>query len=116
VVHKDQCPPDRSVMFDLAALSRRVDDLARRLSADLPDLQHHFADLVARSRGLHGEERLFFRINGKDAGGLYSADASAANALKLGAKQLMVPFDIPDVGRVAILQDPTGAAISMASC
>jgi predicted enzyme related to lactoylglutathione lyase len=76
-----------------------------------------------------------FRINGKDAGGLYtlnkeqvaqgvpphwmlyvkvdSADASAANALKLGAKQLMVPFDIPDVGRVAILQDPTGAAISI---
>ena len=76
-----------------------------------------------------------FRIGGKDAGGAYtlmkeqldahvpphwmpyvkvdSADASAAKAVKLGATQIMAPSDIPEVGRFAVLQDPTGAPISI---
>jgi len=76
-----------------------------------------------------------FRIGGKDVGGAYqlmkeqlqahvpphwmlyvkveSADASAAKAVKLGAQQIVPPSDIPNVGRFALLQDPTGAHISI---
>lgn len=42
-----------------------------------------------------------------------SADASVAKATSLGATALAPPFDVMDVGRMAILQDPTGAMISV---
>jgi predicted enzyme related to lactoylglutathione lyase len=42
-----------------------------------------------------------------------SADASAAKGVELGAQQIVPPSDIPDVGRFAMLQDPTGAQISI---
>jgi hypothetical protein len=49
--------------------------------------------------------------------GLYvattSADVSVAKATSLGATVLAPPFDVMDVGRMAILQDPTGAMISL---
>jgi uncharacterized protein len=76
-----------------------------------------------------------FRLGGKDAGGAYtlmkeqvdarvpphwmlyvkvdSADDSAAKAVKLGATQIMGPSDIPNIGRFAIIQDPTGGHISI---
>lgn len=76
-----------------------------------------------------------FRMDGNDVGGAFtlmkeqldahvpphwmlyirveSADASAAKAVTLGAQQMMAPADIPNVGRFAVLQDPTGAAISI---
>jgi predicted enzyme related to lactoylglutathione lyase len=74
-----------------------------------------------------------FRIGGKDVGGGYdlmkeqrdahvpphwmlyvkvdSADASAEKAVKAGGQQLVPPSDIPNVGRFAAIQDPTGATI-----
>jgi predicted enzyme related to lactoylglutathione lyase len=42
-----------------------------------------------------------------------SADASAAKAVRLGAQQIVPPSDIPNIGRFAVLQDPTGAHISI---
>lgn len=76
-----------------------------------------------------------FRLGGKDAAGGYrlmkdqldahvpphwmlyiqvaSADEAAAKAVKLGAQQIVPPSDIPNVGRFALLQDPTGAHISV---
>jgi uncharacterized protein len=42
-----------------------------------------------------------------------NTDASAAKALQLGGKQIVAPSDIPNVGRFAVLQDPTGATISL---
>ena len=76
-----------------------------------------------------------FRLGGKDVAGGYtlmkdqidnrvpphwmpyirveSADASAAKAAQLGAQQIVPPSDIPHVGRFALLQDPTGAHISI---
>jgi len=75
------------------------------------------------------------RLNAKDVGGMYqlmkdqldahvpphwmlyvkveNADASAAKAVKLGAQQVVAPADIPNVGRFAVFQDPTGAAVSI---
>jgi hypothetical protein len=38
-----------------------------------------------------------------------NADASAARVAELGGKICKPPFDIPNVGRIAILQDPQGA-------
>ncbi|HEX6838603.1 MAG TPA: VOC family protein, partial [Polyangia bacterium] len=39
-------------------------------------------------------------------------DASAARARVLGASIEMPPTDIPTVGRIAVLRDPTGAALA----
>ncbi|MEG0821037.1 MAG: VOC family protein [Burkholderiaceae bacterium] len=41
------------------------------------------------------------------------ADASAKKAVELGGKLLAGPFDVPQVGRMAVLQDPQGAVISV---
>jgi len=76
-----------------------------------------------------------FRKDGNDVGGAYrlmkeqvdahvpphwmlyvkveSVDASAAKAVKLGGQQIVPPTDIPNVGRFATFQDPTGAIISI---
>jgi hypothetical protein len=68
-------------------------------------------------------------LGGRDAGALYqqgpkekgvpphwntyiaveSADAAAARAKELGGKALMEPFDVMDVGRMAVLSGPDGA-------
>jgi predicted enzyme related to lactoylglutathione lyase len=42
-----------------------------------------------------------------------SADASAEKAGKLGAKVEAGPFDVFNFGRMAVLHDPTGAAVSL---
>lgn len=42
-----------------------------------------------------------------------SADASAARAKELGAKVLAEPFDVMEVGRMAVLADPAGAILSI---
>ena len=42
-----------------------------------------------------------------------SADASFAKAETLGATTLMAPFDIPNVGRMAFIQDPGGASLAL---
>jgi predicted enzyme related to lactoylglutathione lyase len=42
-----------------------------------------------------------------------SADAAAARAKELGATILAPPFDVMDVGRMAVIQDPTGATFEV---
>lgn len=73
-----------------------------------------------------------FQAGGKDAAGMYqlmpeqvergvkprwlnyvqveSTDAAVAKAKELGGTLLNEPFDVPTVGRMAVIQDPTGAA------
>ena len=41
------------------------------------------------------------------------ADASANKATELGGKVMMGPFDVPNVGRMAIVHDPTGAVFAL---
>jgi predicted enzyme related to lactoylglutathione lyase len=41
------------------------------------------------------------------------ADASNTRALSLGAKSVLPPMDVPGVGRIAMVTDPTGANIAM---
>ncbi len=45
--------------------------------------------------------------------GVDDVDATAAKAVALGGKILMPAFDIPEVGRICVIQDPQGAAISL---
>ena len=40
-------------------------------------------------------------------------DGSTRNARELGAKVLMEPMDIPNIGRFSVLADPTGAVIAL---
>lgn len=40
-------------------------------------------------------------------------DASAKKATRLGGKVVMPPMDVPDVGRIAVLEDPEGAKIAL---
>jgi len=42
-----------------------------------------------------------------------SADESAAKAKELGATLMKEPFDVMDVGRMAAVQDPTGAVFAL---
>ena len=42
-----------------------------------------------------------------------SADATAQRAVELGGKKLMEPFDVFDMGRMAAIQDPTGATFAL---
>lgn len=41
------------------------------------------------------------------------ADASANHATELGGNVTMGPFDVPNVGRMAIVRDPTGAVFAL---
>ena len=41
------------------------------------------------------------------------ADGSAQKAIELGGNVLMGPADVFDAGRMAIIQDPTGAAVGL---
>ncbi len=76
-----------------------------------------------------------FRLNDKDVGGGYTlmpdqvamhvppnwlvyvavenTDATTAKAQELGAKALAGPMDVNDYGRMAVLQDPTGAVFAV---
>lgn len=75
------------------------------------------------------------KLDGKDVGALYhmpsemtsqgippnwlsyvsvtSADESAAKAKSLGATLMKEPFDVMTVGRMAVIQDPTGAVFAL---
>jgi predicted enzyme related to lactoylglutathione lyase len=75
------------------------------------------------------------QMDGKDVGGLYQlmpeqlerevrpswrnyvavkdTDVSLAKAQELGGTMLHEPFDVPGVGRMAIVQDPSGAAFCL---
>ncbi|MCZ2148419.1 MAG: VOC family protein [Bryobacterales bacterium] len=42
-----------------------------------------------------------------------SADDTASKAKELGGNVVMAPFDVMDLGRMAVIQDPAGAAFSI---
>ena len=76
-----------------------------------------------------------FSIDGRDVGAAYTlrseerahgvpahwnlyvavenADAAAASATKLGGAVVASPFDVYNIGRMAVVQDPTGATFSL---
>jgi predicted enzyme related to lactoylglutathione lyase len=89
-----------------------------------------YADFPMQPDGIY----TIFQLNGRDVGGGYtlnaemlarhvpphwmlyvgvaSVDESAAKAQSLGATVMAGPFDVMDIGRMAVIQDPTGAVFS----
>lgn len=81
------------------------------------------------------ESYTIFRLKGRDAAAAYtirpdqkaegvppnwllyvaveSADETAKRVASLGGKVLAEPFDVMDLGRMAVLQDPTGAVVAI---
>ncbi len=80
-----------------------------------------------------GEVYTMFQLEGRDAAASYTlrpdikgvpphwnlyvavenADTVTARAIVAGAKLLAAPFDVYDFGRMAVIQDPTGAVLSI---
>jgi uncharacterized protein len=82
-----------------------------------------------------GETYSMFTVRGREVGAAYTmraderqmgipphwnsyitvenVDASAKRAGELGAKVLAAPFDVMDAGRMAVVQDPTGAVFQI---
>jgi predicted enzyme related to lactoylglutathione lyase len=82
-----------------------------------------------------GEFYTIFRLNGRDAAAAYTstkqereqhvpphwnlyiavdnADEAAAKAAQAGGKVMAPAFDVMDVGRMAVVQDPTGAVVCL---
>lgn len=82
-----------------------------------------------------GEVYTMLKLGGKDVGGLFqlpeeltskgvppnwlsyvsvaNADESAAKAKSLGATLMKEPFDVFTIGRMAVVQDPTGAVFAL---
>jgi uncharacterized protein len=91
-------------------------------------------DYVDNPMGEHGVYTML-KLDGKDVGGLYklmpdmvergvpphwlsyvavaNADESAAKAKEAGATLLQEPFDVFTLGRMAMIQDPTGAVFAL---
>ena len=105
-------------------------DAAREFYASLFDWK---VTQVAMAGDMGGHYTIF-RIGGGDIAGLFpmtgpmferaqshwstyvasdDVDASTETARKLGATVIAEPMDVEGVGRVAVLQDPTGALISL---
>jgi hypothetical protein len=57
------------------------------------------------SRGIPSHWNLYIAVE--------SADAAVAQATRLGGTVLALPFDVFDAGRMAVIQDPTGATVSL---
>jgi uncharacterized protein len=90
-----------------------------------------FEDIPVGPSGVY----TMLKLDGKDVGALYTmppemtsqgippnwlsyalvtnADESAAKAKELGGTLMKEPFDVMDVGRMAVVQDPTGAVFAL---
>src|SRR5215470_1920190 len=110
-------------------LLERVDDARRRQSKEV---LRRYARLELRDDADAGRRHLLGRQNNRRAGwrnvryqragfcrharrldALYSFDVDACvkKAVAAGAKLMKPVFDVPNVGRIAILQEPGGAGI-----
>jgi predicted enzyme related to lactoylglutathione lyase len=92
-----------------------------------------FADLIGWERRsmpmVGGDEYIVFSANGEDVGGMYQmadapaqwlsyikvddVDAALARVTKLGGKVLREAMDIPGVGRMGVIADPSGVAVAL---
>jgi uncharacterized protein len=110
--------------FSWTDLSTSDTDGAKRFYTEL--FGWEFEDQPIPGDGGH---YTMLRKDGKDVAALYqaqegqptvwasyvtvdSADRAAARATDLGGTILMEPFDVMEAGRMAVIQDPTGAVVS----
>lgn len=108
-------------------------------STDVQAAKKFYTDLfgwVANDKPMPADMGTYtlLQINGEDVAGMYAlagpqfegvpshwmgyvsvsdVDATAQQAEKLGAEITAPPMDVPDIGRMAMLKDPTGAHIAV---
>lgn len=108
------------------------------VTLDVPAAEKFYTELIgwkAKDSGMPGMKYSMFSLGDKSAAGLMEmpadakkggvpshwmtyihvddVDASASKARKLGATIIHGPQDVPEVGRFCIIQDPTGAVVSL---
>jgi uncharacterized protein len=111
--------------FSWAELSTTDPDAAKRFYGELFGWE-------ADDQQIPGDGGVYtmLRLDGKDVAALFkgqegmptawasyvtveSADSAATRATDLGGTLMAEPFDVLDAGRMAVLQDPTGAVLSV---
>jgi uncharacterized protein len=119
VAERTSHPPGATSWADLAAADL---DAAKRFYGEL--LGWEFDDRDMGDQGVYS----MAQIRGLDAAAMFgpseqpphwnvyitveSADQAAERAKELGATVMAGPFDVFDAGRMAVIQDPTGAIVS----
>ena len=107
------------------------------VTRDVAGAEKFYTELLgwkAVDSGMPGMKYTMFKAGGKDAGGLMEmpsevpkevpshwmayitvddVDALAKKTTELGGNVLHGPQDIPGVGRFCVIQDPTGAVVSL---
>ena len=107
------------------------------VTRDVAGAEKFYTELLgwkAVDSGMPGMNYTLFKTDGKDAGGLMEmpaevpkevpshwmsyitvddVDAMAKKTSELGGSILFEPQDIPGLGRFCIIQDPTGAVVSL---
>jgi uncharacterized protein len=103
------------------------------LSNDVEASKQFYAGLFGWSTAAFtgGMDYTLFKSDGKDTGGMMkvpqpgmpaqwlpyvvveNVDASATKVTELGGNVMAPPFDIPTIGRIAVVIDPQGAAIGL---
>lgn len=107
------------------------------MTRDIEKAIKFYTELIgwkAVDSGMEGMEYTLLKANDKDAGGMMAmpadvpkevpshwmsyitvddVDALAKKAVELGGQVCHGPMDIPNVGRFAVIIDPTGAAVSL---
>lgn len=102
-------------------------------TSDADKSRAFFASLIGwESRSMPmvgGDEYVVFSANGEDVGGMYQVadapsgwlsyikvddvDAALARVVELGGSVLREAIDIPGVGRMGVITDPSGAAVAL---
>ena len=101
------------------------------VTTDVEGASRFYTSLFGWNTTPFGPEYTLFNKDGENAGGMLKApqpgmpaqwvayvtvedvDAAAAKATELGGRVMAPPFDVPEVGRIAVVQDPQGAAIGL---
>jgi predicted enzyme related to lactoylglutathione lyase len=107
------------------------------VTRDMPGAEKFYTELLgwkAANSDMPGMKYTVFKSGDKDSGGLMEmppdvpkevsahwmayitvddVDAAAEKTKQLGGQVLHGPQDVPNVGRFCIIQDPTGAVVSL---
>lgn len=103
---------DESVAFYQAVFGWKVDRKPGYIEFQTVEPEHTVAGLMAMDgdewpADLPNHWMVYFTVA--------DTDATAATAVELGGEVPVPPFDIPNVGRAAVLNDPSGAVFSIIS-
>ena len=101
------------------------------VTTDIEGATAFYTHLLGWTTTSFGPDYTLFNKEDKNAGGMMKVpqpgmpaqwvayicvedvDATAAKAVELGGRVMAPPFDVPSIGRIAVLIDPQGATIGV---